>query len=197
MRTKPRDRLYGSSFPEGADRGADVASQEIAFSKMLAAGLCGILLLTLSACSSGSFDPPHPTYIPSSAPAQPAILAGVKAAAAEAKLTAPLEFSAVRPTDVGPGHYFVCLRGTKASAANPSLATDDPAREPSDFDEPPRSPTSETRVLYFSVFFDNDGYKGARQSVIMERCEAQAFAPLDLAPPPAPKTGRSKQAKPR
>jgi hypothetical protein len=197
MRTKPRDRLYGSSSREGADRGADARTQEIAFSKIKPAGLCGILLLTLSACSAVSVDPPHPTYIPSSTPAKPAILAGVKAAAAEAKLTAPLEFSAVRPTDVGPGHYFVCLGELRRARPTQASQPMTPAREPSDFDEPPRSPTSETRVVYFSVFFDNDSYKGARQSVIMEACEAQAFAPLDLAPPPAPKTGRSKQARPR
>jgi hypothetical protein len=29
------------------------------------------------------------------------------------------------------------------------------------------------RVVYYSVFFDNDVYKGTRQSVIMEACEAR------------------------
>jgi hypothetical protein len=42
------------------------------------------------------------------------------------------------------------------------------------------------RVIFLSVFFDNDVYKGSRQSVIMDACETQQFAPVDLSPPPAP-----------
>jgi len=41
------------------------------------------------------------------------------------------------------------------------------------------------RVVYYSVFFDNDVYKGTRQSLIMEACEAQQFTPVDQSPPPA------------
>jgi hypothetical protein len=109
------------------------------------------LSLMLAACSS---DPSMPaaTYVPSSPPTQNAIVAIATAAAAEAKLAAPLQISAVRQTDHGPGLYFICLR-----EANP----------------PP-----DKRQRYYSVFFDNDTSKGSRLSVIMDECETQAFSPL-------------------
>src|SRR5271166_2307921 len=65
-----------------------------------------------------------------------------------------------RPTDHGPGQYFICLR-----EANP----------------PP-----DKRHRYYSVFFDNDTYKGSRLSVIMDECETQAFSPLPTAAPTTP-----------
>jgi hypothetical protein len=113
-----------------------------------------LLSLMLAACSS---DPGLPTstyapYVPPSPPTQTAIVPVVTAAAAEAKLAAPLQISAVRQTDHGPGKYFVCLR-----EANP----------------PP-----DKRQRYYSVFFDNDINKGSRLSVIMDECETQAFSPL-------------------
>jgi hypothetical protein len=113
-----------------------------------------LLSLMLAACSS---DPGLPTstyapYVPPSPPTQTAIVPVVTAAAAEAKLAAPLQISAVRQTDHGPGKYFVCLR-----EANP----------------PP-----DKRQRYYSVFFDNDTNKGSRLSVIMDECETQAFSPL-------------------
>jgi hypothetical protein len=68
-----------------------------------------LLSLMLAACSS---DPSIPalTYVPPSPPTQSAIVAVATTAAAEAKLAAPQQISAVRPTDHGPGQYFICLR---------------------------------------------------------------------------------------
>jgi hypothetical protein len=139
--------------------------EKITFGEMREFGARGIMLLclVLSACSSDNVDLPAATYVPPSPPTQAAVISGVKAATSEAKLTAPMEISAVRPADRGPGHYFLCLREA--------------------------SPTSERRRVY-SVFYDNDVYKGSRQSVIMDACEAQAFIPVDLTPPtPPPKPG--------
>jgi hypothetical protein len=153
---------------------------------MRAAGPAGSLLLcaALAACSSGSI------YVPPSPPAEAAVIAGVKAAVSEAKLTAPFEISTVRPTDHGPGSYFVCLRGTWLPSVGTTEAKDIPAHEPSLFDPPPQPPPSERRVVY-SVFFNNDVYKDSRQSVIMDACETQAFTLIDLSPPPPPtKSGR-------
>jgi hypothetical protein len=127
-----------------------------------------VSLLLLSECTSVDLSPP--TYTSPSPPTQAALIAGVKTAATDAKLTPPFEISDVRPTDLGPGRYFVCMREV--------------------------SPTSEKRFVY-SVFYDNDVYKGARLSVIMEACESQPFAPIsiDVTPSssPSPKsrvTGR-------
>ena len=87
--------------------------------------------------------------------------------AADLKMTGPLEISAVRPTDIGPGRFFVCLR-----QADPTIAK----RQP------------------YSVFFDNDSYKGSRQSVIREACETQVYSPLvDPTPPPPPAKSRRKR----
>jgi hypothetical protein len=67
-----------------------------------------LLSLMLVACSS---EPSlRGTYVPPSPPTQAAIVATAGTAAAEAKLVAPLQISAVRQTDHGPGLYFICLR---------------------------------------------------------------------------------------
>ena len=122
-----------------------------------------VLLLLLSGCSS--VDVPPATYTPPSPPTQAAVIAAVNKVASEAKLNPPLEISDVRPTDHGPGNYFVCMREVVSS-------------------------TSERPA--YSVFYDNDEYKGARLSVILDACEAQAFTPIDIAPSPtlSPKSGR-------
>jgi hypothetical protein len=148
-----------------------------------------IVAFPITGCSSSL---PPVTYVPPSPPTEAAVISGIKAAASEAKLTAPLEMSAVRPTDRGPGSYFVCLKGTWLPSVGTTEAKDIPAREPSLFDPPPQPAASERRVIY-SVFFDNDVYKDSRQSVIMDACETQAFTLIDLSPPPPPpppKSGR-------
>jgi len=117
-----------------------------------------LLSLMLAACSS-DFSTAPPDYVAPSPPTEQSIVGSVKAVAAEVKLTGPLEISAVRPTDMGPGRFFVCLR-----QADPTIAK----RQP------------------YSVFFDNDSYKGSRQSVIREACEAQAYTPIVEPPPPPP-----------
>jgi hypothetical protein len=108
------------------------------------------LALLLAGCAS-SANPP-PAYHPSRAPSAKAVQEGVKKAATEAKLTGGLETSAVRPSDHGPGSYFVCLRQTGPSAGG--------------------RPT-------YSVFFDNDEYKGIQSSVLSEACEAESLVPLN------------------
>ena len=161
--------------------------QKITFAEMLNMNMRrGMLLcLLLSACSSDKIDVPPVVYVPPSPPTQDAVITGLKAAASEAKLTAPLEVSTVRPTDHGPGRFFACLKGTMLPSPTPKAAADDSGREPSILYQTPLSGT-EPRVAYYSVFFDNDVYKGTRQSVIMEACEAQQFTPVDLSLPPAP-----------
>jgi hypothetical protein len=161
--------------------------QKITFAEMresgVRRGMTALLCLVLSACSSDKVEigGAPVVYVPPSAPTQNAVITGLKAAASEAKLTAPLEVSTVRPTDHGPGRFFACLKGTMLPSPSPKAAADDSARE----HQPPPS-ISQPRVVYYSVFFDNDAYKGTRQSVIMEACEAQQFTPVDLSPPPAP-----------
>jgi hypothetical protein len=128
--------------------------QTITFAEMCSAGVLGAFMtVLLSACA------PPSTYTPPSPPMQAAVIAGVKKAASEAKLGPPLEMSDVRPTDHGPGRYFVCVREA--------------------------SSTSEQHTVY-SVFYDNDEYKGARVSVIVDACEVQAFAPIYTEPSPSP-----------
>jgi hypothetical protein len=130
-----------------------------------------LLSLMLVACST---DPslPVPTYAPSP-PTQKTIVAIATTAASEAKLAAPLQISAVRQSDHGPGNYFVCLR-----EANPP--SDGPQR-------------------YYSVFFDNDAYKGLRLSVMIDECEKQTFNPLPATPTeptvPAPTSSDAQPAR--
>ena len=117
-----------------------------------------LLSLMLAACSS-DFSTAPPDYVAPSPPTEQSVVASAKAVAADLKMTGPLEISAVRPTDLGPGRFFVCLR-----QADPTIAK----RQP------------------YSVFFDNDSYKGSRQSVIREACETQAYTSIVEPPPPPP-----------
>ena len=137
---------------------------------MITARCCTILLaLPLSACSS--VQTTEPTYVPPSPPTEKAIGAAVAAIAQEAKLVTPLEISTLRPSDHGPGSFFVCVR-----EVNP----------------PPDKPRH-----YYSTFLDNNDYKGSRLSVIMDQCELQTYSPAPVAAPapspPAPVAAHAKQ----
>ncbi|KJC46125.1 hypothetical protein UB31_20405 [Bradyrhizobium sp. LTSP849] len=103
----------------------------------------------MAGCASSANLPP--AYHPPRPPSAKAVQEGVKKATAEAKLTGSLAASAVRHTDHGPGSYFVCLRQTGPSAGG--------------------------RPAY-SVFFDNDDYKGIQSSVISDACEAKSLVPF-------------------
>jgi hypothetical protein len=141
---------------------------KITFGEMRACGMrCALITLLLSGCSS--VEMPPVTYTAPSPPTQAGVLSGVMQAASAAKLSPPLEISDVRPTDHGPGRYFVCLR---------EIA----------------SPTSEKHPTY-SVFYNNDEYKEQRLSVILDACENQAYTPIDIAPPPTPSPKSSRSAR--
>jgi hypothetical protein len=124
---------------------------------------CTILLASLL-CACSSVHTTEPTYVPPVPPTEKAIGAAVAELAKEAKLVTPLEISALRPNDHGPGSFFVCVK-----EVNP----------------PPDKP----RRTY-SAFLDNDVYKGSRLSVIMDQCELQTYSPAPVAapapPPPTP-----------
>lgn len=117
------------------------------------------MVLLISVSSSAHSEPP-PVYVPPSPPTEKAISAAVAAIGKDAKLVGPLEISAVRPNDRGPGRFFVCVR-----EVNP----------------PPDTPRR-----YYSTFFDNDEYKGSRLSVMTEQCELQTYSPAPVAAPAAP-----------
>ncbi len=108
------------------------------------------LTLLLAGCASSANLPP--VYHPPRAPSAKAVQEGVRKGAAEAKLTGGLETTAVRDTDHGPGSYFICLRQL--------------------------GPSDGRRPVY-SVFFDDDVYKGIQSSVILEACEAQPWVPFN------------------
>ena len=117
-----------------------------------------LLCFLLSACSSiwADTSAAPPAALPAAAPSQEALQKIITNVAKEAKLAGPVEMSAVRQTDHGPGDYFVCLREANAVPNAPRLT--------------------------YSVFFDGDAYKGSRQSVILEACERQQYAPANLLP---------------
>lgn len=136
----------------------------------IAARYCAILPgLLLGACSS--LHTTDVAYVTPSTPSEKSIGAAVAALANDGKLVSPLEISAVRPSDHGPGSYFVCVR-----EVNP----------------PPDKP----RRTY-ATFFESDSYKGSRLSVIMDQCEQQTYSPAPVAapaqPPPAPDATQPKQ----
>jgi hypothetical protein len=137
---------------------------------LIAARRCTILLgLLLGACSS--LHTTDVAYVAPSAPTEKAIGSAVAALANDGKLVSPLEISAVRPSDHGPGSYFVCVR-----EVNP----------------PPDKPRR-----YYSTFLENDNYRGSRLSVILDQCELQTYSPAPVAapapPPPTPDATPAKQ----
>ena len=115
-----------------------------------------LICLLLTGCSSVWVDTPAPLpdREPVGAPSQTAIQQGVNVFVKDAKLKQPFEVSAARRTDRGPGQYYVCLREVNA--------------------------TAERSRYVFSVFFNNEDYKGSRQSVIMEDCENQLYNPIQI-----------------
>jgi len=138
----------------------------------ITARCCTILLtLLLTACSS--VNTTEQAYVRPSPPTEKAIGAAVAELAKEAKLVTPLEISALRPSDHGPGGFFVCVR-----EVNP--------------------PPDKTR-RYYATFLDNDVYKGSRLSVITEQCELQTYSPAPVAapapspPPPATTPAKHKR----
>jgi hypothetical protein len=135
----------------------------------ITARCCTILLtLLLTACSS--VNTTEQAYVRPSPPTEKAIGAAVAELAKEAKLVAPLEISALRPNDHGPGSFFVCVR-----EVNP----------------PPDKPRR-----HYATFLDNEVYKGSRLSVIMEQCELQTYSPAPVAAPaPSPPAPAAAPAK--
>jgi hypothetical protein len=111
--------------------------------------------LALSACSSIEASSIIGPYVPPSAPSPAATRGGAKQAVAEEKLTGLIEISDARESDHGPGRFVVCLRGAEAGFS------------------PRRT---------YAIFFDNEQYKGARLSVMVDDCEKQDFQPFDETP---------------
>ena len=119
------------------------------------------LLLVLCAASlagCGFFEPnlsPLPD-IPVAPPSSEKALAGARTAAAAEKLIPPIEVSEVRQAaSLAVGEYELCIRGS-------------------------RTPADSRRT--YAVFFHNDDYKDARPSVILDKCETQAYSPLPSGP---------------
>jgi hypothetical protein len=129
-----------------------------------------IAALSVSGCSTSSTTDPAPVYVAPSAPTRAAVILGLSRAVAEEKLTRPIEMSDLRKVELGGmGSYFVCLR-----EANPSSG----------------------KQATYSVFYDNDDYKGVRASVIFEHCETQQFTQVDLPPPKGPEPSPSASPSP-
>jgi hypothetical protein len=114
-----------------------------------------LLSLALSACSSIEASSIIGPYVPPSAPSPAATRGGAKQAAAEEKLTGLIEISDARESDHGPGRFVVCLRAAEQGFS------------------PRRT---------YAVFFDNEEYKGARLSVMVDDCEKQDFRPFNETP---------------
>jgi hypothetical protein len=129
--------------------------------EMMMARRAAVLLgLVLSGCSI----PPGPgepaVYTPPPPPTEQAIARDIALAAGEEKLTGPLEISAVRPTDHGPGLHYFCLKQT--------------------------NPPADIRRTYFAVFANGEEYKGVRISVMIDDCEHQTYNPAPAVTPTTP-----------
>ena len=113
-------------------------------------GALVLVCFTLAACAP-DVELPIPVYVPPSMPTEAAAAEGIKKATAEEKLTGPIERSDLRQTDHGPGRFVLCIRGVDAKYR---------------------------RVGTYAVFFDNNDYKGARISVMIDDCEKQNYRPV-------------------
>jgi hypothetical protein len=110
-----------------------------------------LLCVVLGGCSIPMDDIAGPTrYVPPGAPSASAKIEGLKKAIVEEKLKGKVEFSSVRISDRGWGRYMVCLKGSRDNQGSG----------------------------YYSVFFDNNDYKGVRESVIYDFCVQQAYRPM-------------------
>jgi hypothetical protein len=120
----------------------------------IGAALAAVACLTLAACDPG-VPPPPVVYVPPSMPTMEAVGKGIKQAAAAAKLLGPIEMSDLRPTDHGPGHFMLCLRGV----------------------------SNDFRTGTYVVFFDNNTYMGLRLPAILDACEKQNYYPVPAEEP--------------
>jgi hypothetical protein len=119
-----------------------------------------LLSLMLTACSIPP-GPDEPTvYTPPPPPTEGAVARDIALAAGDEKLTGPLQISAVRPTDHGPGFYYFCLKQA--------------------------DPPADIRRTYFAVFANSEEYKGVRISVINDDCEHQTYNPAPAVTPATP-----------
>jgi hypothetical protein len=122
----------------------------VGYFEPMRAAIAALSCLTLAACSTAVESQVAPYVLPSM-PTMEAQGKGIKQAAADAKLSEPLEISDVRQTDHGPGRYFLCIRGVESKYK---------------------------RLVTYAVFFDNDDYKGLRLPVILDECEKQDYRPF-------------------
>jgi hypothetical protein len=121
----------------------------LGFPLNIGAALAAVVCLTLAGCSTGEPAPPV-VYVPPSMPTTEAVGKVIKQAAAEAHLTGPIEMSDLRPTDHGPGHFMLCIRGV----------------------------SNDSRTGTYEVFFDNNNYMGLRLPAILDACEKQDYRPF-------------------
>jgi hypothetical protein len=120
------------------------------------------LCFALAACSHSEDLSPIKPYAPPSTPTMAAVNKGIAQAVTEEKVIGPVEMSDLRETDHGPGRFVVCIRGVEPKYKRPTT---------------------------YGVFFDNDDYKGARMSVMIDDCAKQIYRPYKGAPsatPPSP-----------
>jgi hypothetical protein len=120
------------------------------------------LCFAFAACSHSEDLAGIKPYVPPSRPTTMAADKGIARAVTEEKIGGPIEMSDLCETDHGPGHFVLCIRGIEPKYK---------------------------RMTAYGVFFDNDEYKGARMSVMIDDCEKQAYRPYKGAPvatPPSP-----------
>jgi hypothetical protein len=85
-------------------------------------------------------------YVPPSMPTTQAISNVIKL---------PIEMSDLRPTDHGPGHFMLCIRGV----------------------------SNDSRTNVYEVFFDNNNCMGLRLPAILDACEKQNYYPVPAEEP--------------
>lgn len=92
------------------------------------------------------------------APDSTAAIEGARKGASEARLVGSVEVSAVQQSHpLGPAPYRLCIRGNSQVVSGQRV---------------------------YAVFLKGNDYVTVRMAVMVDDCELQAFAPLDLGPPP-------------